>query len=358
MSAFANLKNNRGNALAALSKKVQAVANGEGGGGNRDERFWRHTYDKTTKKGSAVIRFLPFGMDADRLPWSEYIEFSFKGRGGNYWNRSLKTLDKDDPVAELNHLQWERNQGNDQDEVKKRGRSFRYIANIVVVDDPARPENNGKQFLYKYGKSIHDKIMGAWYPEYADKQGIPVFDLWDGANFRIRTKDKSGFLNYDDSEFDLPAPLHRDDTLLEKWYNGMHDLNEIDDAKNYKSWDDLNKEMRKVLGEAYCASILGEEFNPANAAASGGSPFPQQGGPAQQQGGQQKQGGGDPFASQNQQQGGDPFASSGQNQQQGGDPFASSGGQPAQQQGNVDPFAGASGGGDNNDPFADIDLDG
>jgi hypothetical protein len=275
--SFAALKKNKTGALAALQQKVQASAAGEGGGGNKDPRKFKLTYDKTSKIGSAVIRFLPFG-GGDRLPWAEWIEFSFKGKGGNFWNRSLKAIGQDDPVAELNHLQWERNQGADQDEVRKRGRRLRYISNIVVVSDPAHPENNGKVFLFEYGPAIHKKIIAAMVPEYEDQSPIPVFDMWEGATFRLRTKDKSGFLNYDDSTFDPASLLHKDDAVLEKFFDGMHDITEFEAESNYKSYADLDKDMRKVLGGAYVAAILGESFNPAagaQQAAGGGNPFPQ-----------------------------------------------------------------------------------
>ena len=128
MTSFASLKNNKSNALAGLREKVQASAAGEGGT-PKDPRKFKLTWDKKTFIGSAIIRFLPFG-GGERLPWAEWAEFSFKGKGGSYWERSLKTIGQDDPVAALNKAQWARGQGEDEKQVKDRGRRLRYISNM------------------------------------------------------------------------------------------------------------------------------------------------------------------------------------------------------------------------------------
>ncbi len=339
--SFANLRKNKTNALASLQEKVQTAAAGSEGGGNKDPRKFKLTYDKTTKIGSATIRFLPFG-NGDRLPWAEWIEFSFKGKGGSYWERSLKAIGKDDPVAELNHLQWERglggDKGADRTAVRSRGRRLRYSSNIVVINDPANPDNNGKVFLFEYGPAIHKKIIAAMVPEYADQAPVPVYDMWEGATFRLRTKDKSSYLNYDDSTFDPPSVLHQDDNVLETFYNGMHDLTEFEAETNYKSFEELDKNMRKVLGAAYCASILDEEFTPedsAKAAAGGSNPFAGKTGGGQKPTGQQT-----------------PV------EENIADPFANNGGNSTAEAG-TDPFANATSqtpSESNDDPFADLDM--
>ena len=361
--SFANLKKNKANALQALQSKVQASAAGEGSGNkNKDPRKWKLSYDKSTKKGSATIRFLPFG-NGDRLPWVEWIYHSFEGKGGNYWNRSLVTLGQNDPVAELNKLQWTRGEGGargaDETAVRGRGRKLRYMANIVVISDPEHPENNGKNFIYEYGPAIHKTIMAAMVPEYADQSAVAVFDMWEGATFKIRTKDKAGFLNYDDSCFDAPAALHQDDNVLETIYNGMIDLGEFESEANYKSYDELTIQLKKVLGATYVGSLTGEVVNAQQAAESGGNPFAshvaqQQAAPVAQQ--QAAPVNNDPFGQKapSAELDGDPFATVTAQpaaQQATADPFASA--QPAT---NADPFAGAASVSNDDDPFASLGL--
>ena len=384
--SFQNLKNNSSNALANLQAKVNESANQNSGGKGKDPRRFKHTYDANTFLGGAVIRFLPWG-NGERLPWVEWQEFSFKGRGGNYWNRSLRTLGQDDPVAHLNHLQWERKlggkKGEDETAVRNRGRKYRYVYNIVVINDPANPDNNGKNFLYECGPAIHKMIMAKMVPEHADVKPIPVFDLWQGANFHIRSKNKNSNLNYDDSSFAEPGPLHADDAVLEKIYNGMYDLNEFESEDNYKSYDELEKQMIKVLGAQYVSSITGKAISTGDAAAAGANPFNGQEGGAsggdpfaqpQQPNDSQAQSSADPFAQPQQpndsqaQSSADPFANenaasasdSSSTDNVNSDPFANENAASASDSSstdnvNSDPFANAASGGDD-DPFAGMQL--
>ena len=279
--SFANLKAQSGNTIAALQAKVTENANG-GGGGGKDARMWKFNYDKATKSGSALIRFMPTCNKAkpEGMAWAEWFEFSFKQKGNNYWNRSLTTLGESDPVALLNKAQWAAIGNNkkspEADQARLRNRRSKYVANIVVVQDLAHPENNGKNFLFEYGPAIHKKVIAAISPEYAHLQPCDVHDLWQGANFRLLAKQGDGeWVTYDDSNFEAPCALHPDDTMLESLYNGMYDLGEFEAASNYKSFDELNEQMRKVLGNQYVARIMGEEFTPEAAAAGGmgASPF-------------------------------------------------------------------------------------
>lgn len=295
--SFANLKNNRANALQGLQNQVQQSLDNQGGSAAKDPRFWKMPYDKTTKVGSAVIRFLPFG-NGERLPWAAWTQYNFKHANGSYWNRIRTDLggDEKDPMKEINSLAWARNLAGDQKGCKDRTIKKRFVANIVVLNDPANPANNGKVFLYEYGPSIQDIIMAAMAPKYDDQAKVPVFDFWAGANFNIRTCEDKKFLSYKDSQFAPAAPLHADDAVMENVYNQMHDLTEFEAADKYKSYDDLKAEVIKVVGARTWAELKGEQFSPEQAAQSGANPF------GQEQAQQAAPAGGNPFANQGQQQ--------------------------------------------------------
>jgi hypothetical protein len=319
--SFANLKNNRANALQGIQTQVQqSLDNQNGGGAAKDPRFWKHTYDKKTQVGSAVIRFLPFG-NGDRLPWAEWTQYNFQVAAGSYWNRIRKDIGGDDPMAELNKLAWARNQEGDQKGCKDRTIKKRFIANIVVLDDPAHPENNGKNFLYEYGPSIQDIIISAMAPKYADQAKVPVFDFWSGANFNLRSCEDKQFLSYKDSAFSPAGVLHDDEAVLEKVYNGMIDLAEFEKEEgNYKSYDELNVICIKILGARYVAGLRGEEFSPEQAASSGANPFAKE----QQQQAQPAASAANPFAQQAQPaaSAANPFAQQAQPAASAADPFA------------------------------------
>ena len=268
-------------------------------------------------------------------------------------------------MKEINKAAWARNLAGDQAGCKDRTIKKRFVANIVVVNDPAHPENNGKNFLYEYGPSIQDIIIGAMAPKYADQAKVPVFDLWAGANFNLRSCEDKQFLSYKDSEFSPAGVLHPDDAFLEKVYNGMIDLTEFEKEEgNYKSYDELKKQCVKILGAKYVAGVLGEAFSPEEAASAGGNPFAQE---QQAQGGfaaaQQAQGGFTPPVAQQSAVNADPFAAAQQPAATAdANPFATQAQEPVV---TADPFAtqaqepatsGTAPEAASDDPFANLQL--
>lgn len=244
--------------LAALKKRragnVQALAQkaAEASKGNRksfdDDRIWKPTRDKSGN-GYAVIRFLP-APEGNDTPWTEYFDHGFQGPSGQWYiEKCRSTLGEADPIMEYNSELWnsvkdddapERKQARDQ----KRRRNF--VANILVINDTGNPDNEGKVFLYKFGKKIFDKIMDAMNPEFADEDPMNPFDLWDGANFKIKIRTENRFPNYDKSEFANPGAAGDDDEL-EEIYSKVHDLNEFTDPTTFKSYDELKSKMNRVL---------------------------------------------------------------------------------------------------------------
>ena len=248
--SFANLKTNRANDIASLVSAAESV----GGGGEKksyaDERFWKPTVDKAGN-GYAVLRFLPAPTGED-LPWVRYWDHGFKGPTGMWYiENSLTSIGKEDPVGEMNSVLW--NTGRDEDKATARDRKRRlhYVTNIMVVSDPSNPANEGKVFLYKFGKKIFDKIMDVMQPQFQDEKPVNPFDFWEGADFKLKIRQVEGYRNYDKSEFASPSGLHDgDDEKLESVYNRLHSLSDFLDPKNYKSYAELSAKLTKVLGEA------------------------------------------------------------------------------------------------------------
>tara|TARA_Y100000022_G_scaffold79751_1_gene68682 strand:- start:113 stop:1021 length:909 start_codon:yes stop_codon:yes gene_type:complete len=244
--SFADLKkqSRAGSLTERLMKKVEKL--NEKGGGQTDDRLWKPAVDKAGN-GFAVIRFLPAHANCD-LPWAQVWSHAFQGPGGWYIENSLTTIGKDDPVGELNRSLW--NSGNDSDKeiARKQKRKLSYYSNIYVVKDPVNPENEGKTFIYKFGKKIFDKLTSAMQPEFDDDEAINPFDFWQGANFKLKIKQVAGFWNYDSSEFAAVGPLLSDDKQLETIYDNLYDLSEFTAADQFKSYDDLKKRLNSVLG--------------------------------------------------------------------------------------------------------------
>ena len=247
MVDFSKLKANSGKtALESLNKKLASIAGNESKGG-ADDRFWSATVDKAGN-GYAVIRFLPAPPDED-VPFIRIFDHGFQGTGGWYIENSLTTLGKPDPVSEYNSKLWNSGIEANKEIARKQKRRLHFISNIYVVQDSSNPDNEGKVFLYKYGKKIFDKLNEAMNPQFADEEAVNPFDLWAGANFKLKIRNVEGYRNYDKSEFDKVGPLTKDDAELESIWKKEHSLLSFLDASNFKSYDELQAKLMKVLDE-------------------------------------------------------------------------------------------------------------
>jgi len=211
-----------------------------------DERLWKPEVDKAGN-GYAVIRFLP-APDGEDLPWAQVWSHAFQGPGGWYIENSLTTLGKKDPVSDLNRELW--NSGNDADKevARKQKRKLSYYSNIYVISDPANPSNEGRVFLYKFGKKIFDKLTEAMQPAFADETPINPFDFWKGADFKVKIRKVEGYWNYDKSEFAEPSTLKGfDDTELETVWKQQYSLTEFTSADKFKTFDELDNRLQTVL---------------------------------------------------------------------------------------------------------------
>jgi len=233
-----------GSLTEKLVKEVEKMNNGSGGA---DERFWKPEMDKTGV-GSAIIRFLP-APEGEELPWVKIYSHAFQGPGGWYIENSLTTLGQKDPVSEHNRELWNSGSEKDKETVRKQKRKLSYYSNIYVVKDPAHPENEGKVFLFKFGKKIFDKILNAMQPEFEDEEPMNAYDFWTGANFRMKIRKVEGYWNYDKSEFDSPRPLLDDDDALEALWKKEYSLSAIVAADQFKTYDELQKRLNHVLGQ-------------------------------------------------------------------------------------------------------------
>ena len=244
--SFEALKKSRKN---AISKLVEAAEKTQGTRQGSDDKFWQPTVDKAGN-GYAVIRFLP-SQGENALPWAQYYDHGFKGPAGRWYiEKSLTTLGQDDPVSQMNSKLWNSGIEADKETARSRKRRLHYVSNIYVVSDPSNPDNEGKVFLFKYGKKIFEKIMDVMQPHFEDETPINPFDFWDGADFKLKIRQVEGYRNYDKSEFSSPAPLlDGDDEKLKELFEQLHNFDEWTDPKNYKTYEELHRKLVDVLGE-------------------------------------------------------------------------------------------------------------
>jgi len=262
MNSFANLKRGRSD-LAKLTKAIEASGQSSSEAGSKDDtRMWQPSVDKSGN-GMAVIRFLPApAVDGDdALPWVRTFSHGFQGPGGWFIDNCLTTLNEKCPVCEHNNTLWNSGIEANKDVARKQKRKLSYLANVLIVSDPSNPENEGQIKLFKFGKKIFDKITEAMNPEFADETPVNPFDLWEGANFKLKIRNVEGYRNYDKSEFaDKSALLDGDDAKLEELWKKEFSLKEFTEKKQFKPYDQLKTRLDKVLGfEGALSTIKAED---------------------------------------------------------------------------------------------------
>ena len=263
-----SLRKMRNSDFGAITSAFDKVANPQSSEKKSyaDDRFWRLEGDKAGN-GTATLRFLP-RVEGDELPWVRIFSHGFQGPTGKWYiENSLTTLGENDPVGELNTQLWNSGSEANKEIARKQKRKLSFIANVLVVSDPKHPENEGKVFLFKFGKKIFDKIMDKARPTFEDEKPVNVFDFWEGANFKLRMRKKDGYANYDESVFTEPCAAADSDEELVRVVNAQYKLSEFTDRSNFKSYDELKKKLNDVLsGDSFAsksaAEIAEEEDRP------------------------------------------------------------------------------------------------
>ena len=243
--SFASLEKNRNN-FSKLAEELEKTSQPQSNSSSQDDRFWKPTIDKTGNS-YAVIRFLP-PCDGEELPWVRIFNHGFKGPGGWLIDNCPTTIGLPCPVCESNTELWGTGSQDNQNLARDRKRKLKHMSNIYVIKDPGNPDNEGKVFLYSYGKKIFDKLNDLMRPQFEDETPVNPFDFWGGANFKLKYRTVDGYGNYDKSEFDSPAALMEDDSKMESIYKQCHSLEEFVAPSAFKTYDQLKDRLDKVLG--------------------------------------------------------------------------------------------------------------
>lgn len=269
MSNFANLKQTSQDSLRKLTEQMNKLNPDSETSKKGDENFWKPTVDKAGN-GSAIIRFLP-APDGEDVPFVRYWDHGFQGPGGKWYiEKSLTSIGEKDPVAEYNSKLWKESDNDDspqRKQARKQKRRLHYVANIYVVKDPGNPENNGKVFLYDFGKKIFEKLNALMHPVddgIEEKKPVNPFDLWSGANFYLRMRQVDGYRSYETSSFGEPKALFDNDKELEKVWKQEHSLKPFLDPSKYKSFAELSRKLNEVL-ELNVAADIGDVDLPKKA---------------------------------------------------------------------------------------------
>lgn len=226
--------------------------------GDEKKNYWKLTKDKEGN-GSAIIRFLP-NKDVDDFPFVRMYNHAFKDNGTGRWyienSRSTLGGDETDYIGELNRELWNTGLEENKKIAGAQKRKLKYISNILIVKDPANPENNGKVFLFEYGKTIFDKIVAVAKPEPIENEDgesetadpINAFDPETGASFSLKQVIKEGWPNFDQSAFLKSKPLGDDDRVAEVM-GQLYELKDEVAPEKFKSYDELKKKYLWATGQ-------------------------------------------------------------------------------------------------------------
>jgi hypothetical protein len=243
--SFDALKKNRSASLQKLNTQLESISTKSYRDPN-EGKMWKPTRDKAGN-GFAIIRFLP-AANGEEMPFVRIWDHGFQGPTGLWYiENSLTTIGADDPVSEFNSKLWNSGIESDKEQARKQKRRLKYVANVLIVKDSANPDNDGKVFMYQFGKKIFDKLNDMMNPQFEDETPVNPFDFWEGANFRLKIRKFEGYPNYDKSEFDSPSPIDADDSVIEGIWNQQHKLQELVDPKNFKDYNELKAKLHRVL---------------------------------------------------------------------------------------------------------------
>ena len=246
MSSFKDSKKNRMSTLEFLTQQVEKLKEKPS---YEDDRIWKCERDKSGN-GYAILRFLPAGQEED-VPWVQMWTHGFKGPGGWYIENSLTTLAKDDPVSKANTALWNSGIESDKTIARDRKRKLSYYSNILVLEDSANSENEGKLFLFRYGKKIFEKISSVLNPEFKDETPFNPFDLLEGADFKIKIRQVDGYANYDKSEFASQSKLFDGDKAkCDEIKEQLHSLLDLVSEDKFKSYKELEARFNTVIGSS------------------------------------------------------------------------------------------------------------
>ena len=220
---------------------------------NADQRFYKPKFNKDGTF-SAVVRFLPGPVKDGNEEISMIKKYShyFSGPGGKYDEECLTTISQQCPVCDENKKCWD---AGDKQTSRTRARVNSGITNILVINDPQAPENNGKVFLYKFGKKIIEKINEAKKPTNPTKKAIEVFSYYEGANFYITgkktvTAEGQKFTDYTSSSFESNPSAIGDDNYIESIDKQLHSVEEFIKPTNFKSYAALQELFSRVMGRS------------------------------------------------------------------------------------------------------------
>lgn len=209
----------------SIKKTLQESTNKKGNSNFKD-------FLKTTAGNSYLVRLLP-NVDSPENTFFHYYHYGWNSVSTGQYVEAIspKTWGDPDPVeGERIKLYRNKSDKNAIELAKNISTKEKWLVNVLVVDDPVNPENNGTIKILRYGPQLGKIIQSAIDGEDSDEYGAAVFDISEnGSNLRIKvesTKEGSrSFVNYSSSRFLRPSAIPNMTPAKSKEILGsLHDL--------------------------------------------------------------------------------------------------------------------------------------
>jgi len=236
---------------SGLSKKMEEVSQGKRSTQQIDSRFYQQKFSEDGIAQS-IIRFLPAPPNDVDVPITAIFNHRFDGPGGTYIQNCPTTIGQRCPVCDANRAIW----STDENLARVRARKKKWIANILIIKDPNCPENEGKVFLFRFPKTIYDKIWTKVQPpKGAVDEPVIVFDPDEGANFKLIAEQKKikilrreiVYPDYKDSSF---AEISSLDNYEKDIKPKLFKLSEFTAEDQFKSFEELSNRFAIVTNQS------------------------------------------------------------------------------------------------------------
>lgn len=222
-------------------------------GGFRNDGYSENLFVPKLKQDGtyqAVIRFLPRPEGDGIVPWVKLMNHGFKDLGGWFIENCPTTLSNECPICKANSKLW--NDG-EEETVKRRGRRTSYFTNVLVITDPQNQDNEGKVFIFRFGKTLYEMIREKVKPSVDSiDEKVHIFDYDEGMNFKLKIKPKKTgnqtYNNYDASEF-TGQKTKLNDEEVESIEKQLYVLGDIIGKDKFKSYKELETLFKQKIGD-------------------------------------------------------------------------------------------------------------
>ena len=200
---------------------------------------------KTVPENTYQVRIIPNVDEHTNTLFQYYLHGWVNPETGRYTSTVCpSTYDEECPICTERFRLYNSGTTANKDLSKSLARKERFYANVLVVDDPVTPENNGTVKVLGYGAQIKKIIEEAMTGDDAEEVGGRMFDLTkEGCNLRIKVeKNKAGYPNYDHSKFIKPSAV----TISAE--DAMDQAHDFDPLLNRKTDDEMRDMIASICG--------------------------------------------------------------------------------------------------------------